>query len=548
MLSLYLNKTNGLDVKKKSKKKSKKKTVTVVNTLPLPSLPPPAFLNITSFCARSPLLYLSSSVLGLASPPSPPDIASHQGGPSRIGTPAPLSPLPTTGNLHHLVSLFHQTAADLGLPAEGFPPISPANISTLSIREQMLLPLLSTSLQSSVLIALALDNLSTEIHDLCSEVANLDFSPQPPNLAPLQASLRDIASPLPSTTQPSFPPQRPNVPQLATHASSGSRPAPTNTFNPAHQGKGKERAPPAPPPPPHNTVWPSPTADPDLPRYDMSTSPPTMYGNPDAFAKKYPHTWEALEFAKGKYPPGPSWTPCHFDPDWRPPTTIASKATPTYAQDAAPPAKGKKGRQAKGPLSASYVAVAAGEFLPKPSPPLPQAVRRFFASRTTFEPHPEALKMAAHFPDIAASVLREANCSLPLSFSCTVNDKGSVSLLGTDLHTPATADTPYFAPLTLRSNKAFLIGNSPWDIFKPALNETQLLIHTIPLAFLPSDDDQLFPALHESIGNARGVSILSAHYLNSGPESHEQKSATSLVVTVAPPDAYTIGPSVNLFS
>jgi len=309
----------------------KRDSVTVVRpTLPLPSFPRPTFRNTTSFCARSPLPHLSSSLLGLASPPLPPDMASIQGGPSRVGTPAPLSPLPTTGNLDHLVSLFHQTAADLGLPAAGFPPITPANISTLSIGEQMLLPLLCTTLQSRVHIATALESLSTEIHDLSSQVANLDFSPQPPNLAPLQASLRDIASRLPSTAQTSFPPQRPSVPQQATHPPTGSRPTPTGSTNPSRQEKGKERAPPAPPPPPPNTVWPSPSADPDLPRYEMSTSPRTLYGNPEAFAKKYPHTWEAEEFAKGKYPPGPSWTPGHLDPGWRPPTTMTSKATPLY--------------------------------------------------------------------------------------------------------------------------------------------------------------------------------------------------------------------------
>ena len=121
-------------------------------------------------------------------------MASHPGGPSRIGTPAPLSPLPTTGNLDHLVSLFHQTAGDLGLPAAGFPPITPANISTLSIGEQMLLPLLCTSLQLSVHIVSALASLSTEIHDLSSQVANLDLSPKSRNLTRLQASLCDIAS------------------------------------------------------------------------------------------------------------------------------------------------------------------------------------------------------------------------------------------------------------------------------------------------------------------------------------------------------------------
>jgi len=242
MLSLYLNKTNALDLKKK-----KKKTVTVVSTLPLPSSPLPTFLNSTAFCERSPLPHFSSLLMGLASPPSPPDMASHQGAPLRIGTPAPLCLLPTTGNLDHLVSLFHQTAADLGLPAAGFPPIAPANISTLSIGEQMLLPLHNTSLQSSVHIATALESLSTEIHDLSSQVANLDFSPQPSNLAPLQASLRDIASRLSSTAQTSFPPQRPSAPQQATHLPTGSRSTPASSTNPSRQGEGKERAPPAPP-------------------------------------------------------------------------------------------------------------------------------------------------------------------------------------------------------------------------------------------------------------------------------------------------------------
>ena len=227
---------------------------------------------------------------------------------------------------------------------------------------------------------------------------------------------------------------------------------------------------------------------------------------------------------------------------------MAPKATPIYTQAAAPTAKGKKARQAKVSVSDSFVAVASDNVFTKPPPPLPQAVRRFFAFRTTFEPHPEALKIAAHFPDITASVVREANCSLPLYLTCTVNDKGSVSHLGTNLHTPASAYTPYFAPLTMRLNKGFLVDNSPWDLFKPSLKQTQLSIHSVPLAFLPSDDDQLFPSLHESIPNARGVSIVSAHYLNLDPESRGHKTATSVVASVDPPEALALLPSFNLFS
>ena len=217
-------------------------------------------------------------------------MASHQGAPPRNTTHPPLSLVPATENLDHLVSIFHKTAANIGLPAAGFPPITPANISTLSIGKQMVLPLLCTSLQSRVHITTALENLATEIHDLSSQVANLDLSLQPPILAPLKASLRHIASRLPSAAQASFSPQRSSTTQQATHSSSGSRPARTSSTNPARQEKGNERAPPATPAPPPNTVWPSPSADPDLPRYDMLTSPLTQYGNPEVFSKKYPHT------------------------------------------------------------------------------------------------------------------------------------------------------------------------------------------------------------------------------------------------------------------
>ena len=42
----------------------------------------------------------------------------------------------------------------------------------------------------------------------------------------------------------------------------------------------------------------------------------------------------------------------------------------------------------------------------KSPPPLPQAVRRFFASRTTFEPHPEALTSAKNYPASDTAPLR----------------------------------------------------------------------------------------------------------------------------------------------
>jgi len=103
-----------------------------------------------------------------------------------------------------------------------------------------------------------------------------------------------------------------------------------------------------------------------------------------------------------------------------------------------------------------------------------------------FEPQLEATKIAAHFLDIAVLVLREANCSLPLSFSCTVNNKGSVTLLVDDRLTPASAYKLYFAHHTSRLNKASLVGNTPGKQFKPAPNKTILLMHSILLDLLLS--------------------------------------------------------------
>jgi len=56
----------------------------------------------------------------------------------------------------------------------------------------------------------------------------------------------------------------------------------------------------------------------------MSTALPTAYSNPEVFAKKYPHTRESAEFARGKYDPSSTWIPRYLDPSWKPPATMAT--------------------------------------------------------------------------------------------------------------------------------------------------------------------------------------------------------------------------------
>jgi len=156
--------------------------------------------------------------------------------------------------------------------------------------------------------------------------------------------------------------------------------------------------------------------------------------------------------------------------------------------------------------------------------------------------------IATHVPDIAVSVLRKANCSLALSFACPVNHKGLVSMLGADFLNPAPAYAPYLTPLTSRLNKVFLVGNSPWEQFKPTPNEAQLTIDSLPLDILTSQDGHLFPTLDKSIHNARGISIITGHYQNPNPESRAQKGFTLVVVTLALSNADKLLLSIYMYS
>ena len=158
-------------------------------------------------------------------------------------------------------------------------------------------------------------------------------------------------------------------------------------------------------------------------------------------------------FHEGKYPDPTTFVSGHLTPD-------CPKPQPLYAQAAS---KGtSKGKKNKSSLSAAKVA-SASNLVPVTQAPrsLPTAERRFYAPRSSPLEHPPAPLIAATFPDIAACVLRDANCILPLAVTTKVNDRGSVTLLVTDHATPAAAFAPYFDALSSQLNKSFPVGDSP---------------------------------------------------------------------------------------
>ena len=266
----------------------------------------------------------------------------------------------------------------------------------------------------------------------------------------------------------------------------------------------------------------------------------SFYGDSRAYADKFPDSWEANAFWEGKYPDPTTFIAGHLAPDCPKPKQSYAKA----ASGGAP-----KGKKNKSSLTAAQVASASNS-VPATQPPksLPTAVTRFYAPRSSPSEHQQASLIAATFPDIAARVLRDANCILPLAGTTKVNDRGSVTLLVTDPATPAPAFAPYFDALSSQLNKSFQVGDSPWLPFRLAPNEAQLAIHSLPIAFLPEDPNDLFPCLAESILNSKDIRILAARYLNPDARSREGKSATSVIVSVHPGDVPATGSSIRLFS
>jgi len=264
------------------------------------------------------------------------------------------------------------------------------------------------------------------------------------------------------------------------------------------------------------------------------------FGDPEKYAWVYPPSYEAGEFRRGAYDVSP-FTPGHLHPDIRP--------SPSYAQAASGSGSGGKGKGKAGkPPSPQLVPSAVAPPVKKGPPSLPGAQRCFFAPCQSPAPHPDALTIAATFPDIAARILRKSNCLLPLGFSATVNPRGSVSLTVTDKATPAASYAPYFDSLTRALNQSFPVGENPWCTLVLAPTAVQLAIHGLLLHFLPQDEEELLPYIWQAILNDKATKILSARYLNPSQDSRATKQATSVVVTVDPQNVSALTAGVVILS
>lgn len=408
----------------------------------------------------------------------------------------------------------HFSPAQIPIPTD-------RQLCDLSNSETILIPFLCSGLNVLKSMTHQLDVLTTQMGNIQSMVAILPTFPVMESaLAPINASIRDLSHSTTSAPPPVPIPARPVVPPSVstTRAASPSPPPRPRALPPKPSGS---------------------SFDPDIPRYDPVAH--IFYQDPRAYATKFPDCGEANVFRDGKYTGPASFVSGHLDPD-------CTKPQPAYAQVASSSAP-KKSKKNKNSTSASKVAavVNSAPVLQK-SKSLPSAERRFYAPRSPPTEHPESTLIAATFSDIAARVLRDANCTLPLAITAKVNDRGSVTLLVSNPTNPAAAFAPYFDALTTQLNRSFPVGDSPSLPFHLAPNAVQLAIHSLPLGFLPWDPDELFSSLLDSILNSKDMQILSARFLNPNPESIAGKSATSVMVAVNPGDVPVMGTSISPFS
>lgn len=125
----------------------------------------------------------------------------------------------------------------------------------------------------------------------------------------------------------------------------------------------------------------------------------------------------------------------------------------------------------------------------------PRGPKHILASHSSPSMHAQPSLIAATCLDIAGRVLRDPNSVLPLAVTIKVNYHGSRTLLGTDPATPAAAFAPYFDTLFSQFNKSFSIGHSPWLPFRLPPNAVLHAIHSLPIAFVTEDPNDLFPCI-----------------------------------------------------
>jgi len=436
-----------------------------------------------------------------------------------------------SGEADNVANILGHAARLARLDPASFPTVYNASAATFPNSQLAMAPLLAQLIAMVNDLGASVTFLTSQIESLTSAQAERSATPSPPATSNLEAPLKHFSSRVAALSSHRATQVAPPLPQAPPP------PAPAVQAKPAQQKKKLT-----------TRLTSRTVAMPDFP----SLFEGKWYGNPDTYAKRHPDSPQAAILFASCHPQSeeaklyseryPATSLFHTGPP--PGFTVSDPPQPqeqTWAQVT------RKGGKSKKNATAAQVAASSKSSVPKGPPPLPAAQPRFFAPRTSPTLPNDSFIMTATLPDIMAAVLKEANCSQPLSLTASVNHNGAVTLTANP-YTPSSAYSPFFDPMTKKLNLSFPVGDNPFQVFREAPTSVELLIHNLPLSILPHEPTDLFPSLLESISNTIDVPIFGARFLQSDPVKRAEKRTTSVVVAVDSLHVSRFGESIPLFS
>ena len=273
---------------------------------------------------------------------------------SEPASPSPVQRLPPP--LAFLAETFSDTRDNLQLDPTLVPNLTPQALHTISAGEGSTMSILCATVSGIVAITNQLDTVSTQLaalakenkelrnklHDISSILANEVASAE--DLEELPNSVHDlshrVSAPKPTAHAPLAAPAPPAQRSNQSGPQSQARPsAPTGPSTTTRQP-----APTAPTPAPHEQTSAAPaTLDPSVhcPYYNSTLK--KMFGNPELYARAFPHSWEAGQFRAGKY---------HLSILHLPPSTLNldQNSSLDMLRRPAPPGPPRRARENRPPL------------------------------------------------------------------------------------------------------------------------------------------------------------------------------------------------------
>jgi len=358
---------------------------------------------------------------------------------------------------------------------------------------------------------------SSQGKNLISAEAGRLATPSPPATSNLEVSLKDLSSRVAALSSHRTIQVAPPPPQAL------APPAPAVQTKPAQQKKKLAAC-----------VSSCTVTIPDF----LFLSEGKWYGNPDTYDKRHPDSPQAaILFTSGQS----QSEEAKLYSDRYPATSLFHTGSPPGFTVCDPPHPHKqtwaqvtrKGGKGKTNSTAAPVAASSKHSVHKGLPPRPAVQSRFFAPQTSPALSNDLFIMTATLPDIMAAVLKEANCSLPLSLTTSVNCNGAVTLPANP-YTPSSAYSLLFDAMTKKLKQSFHVGDNPFQVFRDAPTSVELGIHNLLLSIVPNEPTDLFPSLLESISNAIDVPIVVARFLESDLATRAKKHTISVLVAVDP--------------